>query len=255
MKAIYKALRRLFFLGVVTGFCALSYYIVIKTQESEFYEVHKISHSPIGSAPLPTEYLAEVMGISINNSLIESRDGFALLEERLRLSSILESASLSFRKPDTLLVDYRVRQPVSYLAEYPGFAIDKEGYIFPVEGLITPKKIPQLLIGPSKIDQHSIVSKEFLDPLIEALNYFGQASTNVKSIDLTSMQASSYGRREIVVEYLIGEYHIFARLPAKPLAVDFKRLDRLQKALMNESEATYLLDLRLPKIAFWMQMS
>lgn len=145
---------------------------------------------------LKTEYLAELLDLSLDRPTNLNKLSVQDAKNKLLQSPLIQSVTLKKVKPGTLYIDYRVRKPVAYLADYSNTALDEKGYIIPFAPFFTPKKLPEVVCGfPNECKWGEILKGEQIQ---WALNLIKQ-QPNVRRIDLSQCRASSLGQREIVL--------------------------------------------------------
>lgn len=204
---------------VVSGSVYTTYFCYQKFNHSRetdpHYQIVSILQSTKKGEPLKCEYLAELMGLSVDKP--ENIYSFDLdqAEKDLLQSPLIESVSVKKIYPGTIFVDYAVREPVAFLGDYENIAMDANKYLFPVSPFFSPKKLPEVYLGlppfGAKDDGTGREGGAFNSPLANkyidlALSVFRvlerpefRSCFWVKRIDVSKAFAESYGRREIVV--------------------------------------------------------
>src|SRR5476649_1222257 len=81
---------------------------------------------------LKTTYLAELMRISADCPVTTASFNPVFAQKRLISCPLIKEAKVKIAAPDTIYVDYTVRQPVAWLYDFDNIALDEEGYPFPV---------------------------------------------------------------------------------------------------------------------------
>jgi hypothetical protein len=211
---------------------------------------------------LKTEYLAEILGICTDFPPNVSSFPIKKAEELLLSSPLISRAQVSLMKPNILYIDYTVRQPVAFLADYENVAIDKEGYLFPFAPFFSPKNLPEIYLGltpfgtpqedPEKPTARWGVSLKgkHLDLALHILLFVTDSKVsdtfNVTWIDVSHAFSKSCGKREIVVTTEDALFqkegseevkHIFARtlrLTSKNFAQELGNYLTLRPQLLDE---------------------
>lgn len=88
---------------------------------------------------LKTEYLAELMGLSVDHPQSGLLFDLAQAKKNLLCSPLISKAEVKLLQSNTLYVDYTVRQPVAWLLDYENVAVDKEGIPIPFFPFFSPK--------------------------------------------------------------------------------------------------------------------
>jgi hypothetical protein len=236
---------------------------------------------------LKTEYLAEILGICADYPRPLASYDLKQLEQKLRASPLIAEARVSLRKPNSLYIDYTVRQPCAFLADFENVALDKEGCLFPFAPFFSPKNLPQIYLGlapfstlPTEAEKpvatwgRSLKGK-YLDLAYEILAYTSDPKVadlfRVTWIDVShAFSTRSAAEREIILmtEELLfsaeGEPHPFThllRLSTKELPQQLGNYLKLRVQLLEGEQKTLyrlakgenpvkIIDLRIPKLAF-----
>ncbi len=202
---------------------------------------------------LKTEYLAELLGASVDCPYHAKRLNQQRAKERLQRSPLIAKADIKVIDPGTLYVDYTVRQPIAFLEDYKNVAIDKEGRLIPFAPFFTPKNLPAIYLGlapfgtappdpdrPQPTWEKPIEGRYaslaldllaiFTDPKMMGLSF-------VKRIDISNAFAESYGKREIVV---IAEDVLFQNIKGTESQVHIPYILRLSTKDYAQDLGNYL---------------
>lgn len=192
---------------------------------------------------LKTAYLAELLGLSGDEESQGIREKVA--EEKLLKSPVIQEASVKRIAPGILSIDYSLRKPYVFLADYENLALDREGHPFPFSPFYTPKNMPQLHLG-QRVTQWSVpvenraLAFEILKHLESRMDFF-----QVESLDVTQAKHPSLGCREVILVLRAEEGKHYLRLT--PLGYQ-EELERY--LLLQPVDGDHIVDLRLPKLAF-----
>lgn len=170
-----------------------------------------VQKGPVKEA-LKTVHLCELLQLSRDHpsNLIsfDLRRG----EELLLSSGVISSAHLSKKMPDCLEVDYSIREPVAFLADYSNTVLDENGVIFSLQPYLTPKILPKLYLGiqiePFVFGRIKDKKMKVALKVLKLLSQFNQnKSIFLDQIDVSNITASSMGQQEIVVSFFetLGE--------------------------------------------------
>lgn len=217
---------------------------------------------------LKTVYLAELMGISVDQP--EPFLGFDIkrAEDRLLSSPVIKKASVKLLSPGTLYVDYTAREPQAWIYEYENTAIDEEGYLCPVYPFFSPKNLPEIHLGLPPFGRYPVIGWNIplkgreIELAFSLLKLIKTTETEeliqIKRIDVSKAFSESCGMREIV---LICEDQIenvrhtrFLRLSPKNYPQELGNYLKLREQLIekerNSGPTEKVIDLRLSKLAF-----
>lgn len=164
---------------------------------------------------LKTACLAELLDLSADKPISLYAFDIKEAEKKLRSCPLISEAKIERVPPSTLYVDYSVRKMAAWLADYQNTAIDKEGYIFPVQPFYSPKNLPEIYLGLPAFgapadgrgraggawqtpvqNRHFSLAIDILRALDEAPWREGM---RLKRIDVSNAFEGSAGQREIVI--------------------------------------------------------
>lgn len=98
----------------------------------EKYRIVSIVQTGPEKEALKTACLAELLGLSSDQPTQLYAFNLKKGEAKLLASPLIASARLKRLPPSTLYIDYEVRKPIAWLADYKNTAIDASGHLFPV---------------------------------------------------------------------------------------------------------------------------
>jgi len=217
-----------------------------KRTDSSYFLSRIVQTGPQKEA-LPTIYLAELMNLSADRPIHYGYFDPFLAEKKLRACPVIKEAQVHLVQPDTVYVDYTVRQPLAWLYDFENTAIDEEGTPFPVTPFFTPKNLPEIYLGLDQITWNSPLEGKGIELALTLLKILAEVRLPVRRLDLSHAFAPSLGQREIV---LITEDHGFSRtlrFSLKNYAQELGNYLTLKSRLPPTSQ---VIDLRLPQLAF-----
>lgn len=262
----------------------------LKKRQDDRYNIVAIVQTGPEKEALKTVYLAELLGLSIDAP--KNLYAFQLHEaaKALLSSPLIASAKVKRIAPATIYVDYEVRKPIAWLADYSNTAVDKEGYLFPVLPFFPPQEIPEIYLGLPPFNAaadsfgreggrwRTALHSRYLNLAFDLLQTFEgspwKEGLRIKRIDVSNAFAPSLGRREIV---LFTEEEICIKREEKEVPFFFTKILRLapkdyaqqlqnffalrrtmledyRKQLAKVEEGTKfsprIIDLRVPQLAF-----
>ena len=243
----------------------------------EQYRISAIIQTGPEKEALKTAYLAELLGLSLDQSTNLYAFDIKKGENKLLASPLIANAQIKRLPPSTLYIDYEVRKPIALLADYKNTAIDAGGYLFPAAPFFSPKNLPEIYLGlPPFTAWH--LQGPYLQIALEILQFLEAApwkeGLRIKRLDVSNAFAPSLGQREVV---LFTEEEISLRSGGKEVVCTFPKILRLapkdysqqlgnffalrramiedyQKQLTGLKEggrfAPRIIDLRIPQLAF-----
>jgi hypothetical protein len=251
-----QALWRIFLSTLLISGSSFTAFFVYKSikkehlQESQYNITTLVQTGPQMEA-LKSLYLAELLELShdrpVNIFAFDTKEG----EKRLLSSPLIKEAKIKKYEPGTLHIDYTIRQPVAWLADYENTAIDSDGYIFPVYPFLSPKELPEIFVGlppfhekdmsgrlggrwqKALSDQETLLALEILQLLKgEELRNF-----RIVRIDTSNAFVSSLGKKCITLEI---ENEILSRKGEKETIYIFPAFLRLSVKNFRQELGNFL---------------
>lgn len=252
---------------VVSLFCVTgggTYLVKKKQNRPPIVYIDSIVQTSLQKGALKTTYLAELMGLSIDKPQTVHTFNVTEARESLLKSHIIKEATVELFPPYTVYVDYTIRQPIALLGNYENIAFDEEGALFPFHPFFPPKKLPLIYFK-----EFFPVSKKDLNLALTLLKSITDKLPIIR-IDLSRLEAKSFGRQEIVIlteeEVIRDDNHyifpILLRLTKKNYAKELGAYLELRERLLDEGCAALtpampschfpmkIIDLRVQNLAF-----
>ena len=219
---------------------------VEKKKKDDHFNITSIIQTGLEKEVLKTAYLAELMDLSVdlptNLYLFDCKKA----RKWLLASPLIKEAKVKKMPPQTIYVDYSVRQPIAWVVDYENIAIDEDGYLFPVSPFLSPKHLPQIFLGialeeKEKIDWNFSIQEKNFSLAQKLLHIFAQPEIKklflVKWIDTSAVSLASYGKREIIV---LLENEMRIKQQEKEKIFLFPHLLRLNVTHFQEQLGNYL---------------
>lgn len=244
---------------------------------SEKYRIAAIIQTGPEKEALKTVYLAELLGLSADQPTQLYALDLKKATQKLLSSPLIAHAKIKRMPPSTLYIDYEVRKPIAWLADFKNMAIDKEGFLFPVVPFFSPKNLPEIYLGLPSAFSAQVKGPSF-QLALQILHFLETApwkeGLHIKRVDVSNAFAPSLGQREVVLfteEELSfrGEAHevlcIFPkilRLAPKDYTQQLSNFFSLRRTMMEDYRrqladiktggkfAPRIVDLRIPQLAF-----
>ena len=245
--------------------------------KSDKYQITSIIQTGPEKEPLKTAYLAELLGLSSDcPTLLYALDMKKALA-KLNASPLIASAKIKRIAPSTLYIDYEVRKPVAWAADYKNTAVDQDGYLFPVSPFFSPKNLPEIYLGLSEFSGWQVRGSHF-ELALEILQFLETApwkeGLHIKRIDVSNAFAPSLGQREVVIfteeelslrneaDEIVCTFPKILRIAPKDYTQQLGNFFALRRTMMGDYRkqlamikeggrfAPRIIDLRLPQLAF-----
>ena len=244
---ITRTLLRIVFAAVVfNGLTFGSISLYRKLQRFRSTDFHVPIKAIVQTGPLKealkTAYLAELLGLSVDQPTLtcdfDTKEGAT----RLLASPVIKEAEVQIREPGIVYVEYVTRKPVALLADYENIALDLEGFPFPLNPFFSPKRLPEIYLDlEGEIQFNQPIEGEKKDLAFELMELVSGPIVcdlfNVVRIDVSNAFEESYGRREIV---LGAEDVFFSSLKDREVCFHFPRLLRLSTKKYSQDLSNYL---------------
>ncbi len=244
--------------------CFLPILVVIKTIqnreekkiESDLFELKAIIQTGPRKRALPSQYLLQQMGISNNtHKNIYSLD-VDKLKKMLISHPVILDAMVDIIPPDTLYVDYTVRDPKLVLGNWENTAVDTDLTFFPLYPYYTPKKLPKVFISDinevkwgeksrsSELNLTIELVKNWEDPLYSR-------GIAIREVDVSHAFIPKLGDREIVflLEKIATAAQFYIRTSSED-AVHLKNFISYYDANETQFDTIDIMDMRLLDVAY-----
>lgn len=194
----------------VSGSCGLVLLYYKHIREKRFhdpeYEVIAIVQSTSDAEGLKTVYLAELLNLSVDYPTNFYRFNTKEAKQLLLQSPVIKEVTVSKTPPGTVNINYTLRRPIGFLADYSNTLIDADGVIFPLKPFFRPKNFPKIYLGQiEEMPMWGATIKGQRTELLFAIydivsRYCCNEMTVLRRIDISKAFALSYGQRQIVLE-------------------------------------------------------
>src|SRR3990167_1325988 len=179
------------------------------------YRIVSILQTGPEKEALKTVYLTELLKLSTDQPINLFAIDLKQAETSLLNSPLISSATVKRMPPGALYIDYEIRRPIAWLADYQNIGIDRDGYLFPISPFFSPKEMPEIYLGlppfGESADRYLREGGKWEEPLqnkylslaFDILQTFEgmdwKEGLRIKRIDVSNAFAPSLGRREIVL--------------------------------------------------------
>lgn len=181
---------------------------------------------------LPTDYLIEVLALSVDEPTNLYLLNIAEAEKRLLATPFIKTAKVKKVQPNALSVDYTIRTPIARMLNQPGMGVGVDGMQFPLAPFYQERDLPLVDF-----------QEENFDLLLEVL----AAVPDALLVDVSQAQSEQYGKREIVVRASDG---VYLRLHPSRIEAGLRNYEKLRTCDPDEITAV---DLRLQQLAFFVR--
>lgn len=230
---------------LISGSCLLFIFYYRQVQERQSsdsaYDIVAVVQTSIDAEGLKTAYLTELLGLSIDRPINLFSFNAKKAREMLLRVPFIKNASIAKIRPGTIHVDYVLRKPVAYLADYSNTAIDAEKVLFPLKPFYTPKKLPEIYTGITSLSSvwGTILSGKEIELAFSLLALTPTYCDDLSSlcrIDVSRAFLPSNGEREIV---MILEDRMTRVVEGESLICVYPRLLRLSPENYREQLGNY----------------
>ncbi|MBN1914885.1 MAG: hypothetical protein JW769_03240 [Parachlamydiales bacterium] len=201
----------------VIGISGLSYFFYFgwpkiyayKKSKSQVF-IDTIIQTGLKKQSLPTDYLAELIGLSCDKPTHFYDFDEKEAKKKLLQSPLMDRAEVKKFFPSTVYIDYSLKKPIALLEDYENVAMDAKGYLFPYSPFFAKEDLPKIYLGLPPFGQKEGMREggQWVIPLKDS--YFDLAKTlvniiqsqgnfTVTMIDVGQAFSASYGKREIVI--------------------------------------------------------
>jgi len=243
-----KAFFFLFLSGGVALFFVFLFYPLIKYVwgENERYRIRTIVQKRSPQDTLKCAYLAEVLGLSSDRKSYLYRFNIKEGEKRLQENPLIKKAIIKKVKPHTLFVDYALRKPIAYVADFANTAVDEAGVLFPFAPFYTPKNLPEVYFADAGENQvwGRRIGEAKMRLVREILELFPAHS--LSWIDLSKSESEHLGEKEIIV----GNKKHLLRLSKGAYKKEIGYYALLNQLYLDSRKECCTIDFRLPDVAF-----
>ena len=218
-------------------------------KKDDRYLITSITQTGLDQKALKTDYLAYLLDLSkdkpTNLYAFDLKEG----NKKLLACPVIKEAFLKRVPPDTLYVDYTLRQPLAMVVDFENMAIDDEGRLFPFSPFFSPKNLPEVRFGLTEFPgwDKPLIGFPLIVEMIPLLEHHGLCPL---LIDVAQIEAPSLGKRQVIVRL---ENHLLRLTPDQYPQQLGNYLEFLSELKLQEAEtgATLkVIDLRLPKMAY-----
>lgn len=245
-----------------TAFFIATYYIAAQEERAaqSTYDIVAIIQATDEPEPLKTMCFAESLNLSCDKPCNLYRFNVDEAVQKLYQLPIIKFAKIQKILPGTLYIEYQLRHPIAYLADFSNTAIDQEGVAFPHKPFLTPKNLPEVVLG---LDEHSYfqwgvkLPQEKIQIGLNVLSTLNaMEGVKVTKVDLSKACAQSNGQCELIifVETLEAPHHKILRINPQNFEEALNNFAHLNRYLSHEGknwkEEKILVDLRVAKLGY-----
>ena len=194
---------------IISGSALFSFfyykYIKEKQRSDVSFEIIAVVQTSPDNEAVKTSYFTELLDLSVDRP--KNIYDFNVIEalEKLKQVPFIKSVELEKIRPATLHIDYVLRKPIAYFADYTNTAIDEEGILFPFKPFFTPKRLPEIYMGIDVMPPifGEKVSHEKLDlafALLSLTTKIFDENASLIRVDVSSAFSLIDGKRQIILK-------------------------------------------------------
>lgn len=249
------------------------HYHKIERASDSRYTLVAIMQACDSHEPLQTNYLAELLGLSVDQSVNLYRFNTHEAVQRLLRCPLIKTAEVKKIFPGMIHVKYSLRKPGAYIVDYLNAAMDDEGNLIPTKPFYTPKNLPEiylglpagLIAGGSVFSEKTALAQEVLKEA-DQINFL--TPCRLRRIDVSKAFSKHLGEREIVLTFetcvsssekmespvrlvsIIRFYPNNWRAQLIKYSILHERLVEEAFAAFSKVKGRYVIDMRISELAF-----
>lgn len=245
------------------AFMGWLYYLHVKDlrlNDDQYRIVAIIQKSPQKES-LKTMYLAQLLGLSLDQPTNIFKFNSKKGEKKLIASPLIKAAKIQKIRPGTLYIDYQIRTPLAYIGNYSNAAIDQEGFLLPFRPFFTPKSLPTIYLDENRqniswgISLKNSPDFDLALKVLERLEPLTRQNILVTRIDVSQAFEENLGKRQIVVllEEPLNQYHkTCLRLNAEHYAQNLVNYMTIRQKMPTNhtNHKGKIIDFRISHLAF-----
>lgn len=179
-----------------------SYNVKVKINDPD-YQARALVQRSAGRYHLPTSALIELLDLSIDQPKHLYSIDVDTASKHLSTLGIFKHIQITKIPPETILVEYELRDPIAYLDDLANTAIDSELVAFPFFPYYTPKKMPKLHLNKGDIKWNTSItdheSADFIRDLLTHIDKYTAQDEKISWIDISSTMQNENPLQEIVL--------------------------------------------------------
>ncbi len=193
---------------IISGSSFWGYYQHKQWKAKQFtddkYNIKYINQRSLSDNVLDTQYLAEIIGLSLDNKENFYKFDIDNAKEKLNNSSHIKHAEIKKEGPDSIYIEYLTKDPIAKIHDVENYAMDAEGNVFLYEPFFKNLNIPKIFFGNLNTlqDVNKLEGKN-IDLAVKLLKLLSlkeiKESFKINLIDMSKTFNDSYGKREIVI--------------------------------------------------------
>lgn len=227
------------------------------------YAIQKIAIRSCTLDHMPESLLWKLLNIEEHASLYTQSNTY--YEKQLLRCPAISSASVFLIPPDTLGVEYRLKDPVAYLGRYENLAIDGTGSCFFLYPYFVKKRLPVLDLGFG--DQKNI------EDLQEKLNVSSKVKIGLymidqlhvlskktdlflEDVDLSLWDEENYFRKEVVCTFahmVFPDIRYYVRISPQNMQRSIKILKKMLPKMITTFPKGGICDIRFENKLFFLE--
>lgn len=259
----------------ISGSAFMGWLYYLHRREHKFHDdqyriVALVQNSPQADV-LKTVYLAELLDLSLDRPVNLYQFNIRDATQTLLNHPIIKDVSIKKILPGTLYINYSMRTPLAFIGDFANTAIDEEGYLFPFRPFFTPKRLPTIYLGVNRDEckwgscLKSFIPVQTAFDLLRQFECLEKERLYLKQLDVTHIEADSYGKRQIVMivekkeekgDESFSHPLMILRLSSDHTELDLANFRSFQATLFEKKGKTLnpdkplILDFRIPHLAF-----
>jgi cell division septal protein FtsQ len=263
--AFHQSLKWIFWSVVLVSGGAfggvLLWHLKQEKSEEKKYGITQLIQSGSQKEGLPSTYLEHLLNLEKEATYI-ARSDLQAMQDLLLAQPWIKKAYVTLQIPDTLHIEYTMREAIFLLEDSSGYGVDEEGVYFPLEPFCSYQNLPQVFLGLANQNWEEtkdvfLLRVEWAKKLVEALNQ-KSPSWRVLRLNLSDLYFDHRPVSEAVIELKnrAQGQSLLLRIPGSQWKEALSRWCRLEDSHLlfsspnNEENRALAIDLRIPELAY-----
>ena len=175
---------------------------LVKKQKDARFNLTKIVQTTLKNDYLPNRVFCELLNLSQDRPINFYRFSCRKAKKRLEQFFLVKTADVKKMYPDTVFIDYTIRNPIAFIEDFDNLSIDEEDVVFPFLPYFSQKDLPKFYLGIRSCKIGKLIQSKRLDLAKITLQCMVEYMQIMHLfIDTSKAFDESLGKREVVVTF------------------------------------------------------